>query len=119
MHRYKRYYQRDAIMPKIEDFFVDLSKRSIKVVLLHNTSVYGPIPLAHSTIIQEKYENIKILLWKINYNTHQWPICVGLEVLTILLAQQSEFTNYVTCVRGTVEIVELITRETNGEKEHG
>lgn len=74
--------------------FIDSSKRSIKAVLLHNTNVYAPIPLAHSTVMQEKYENIGVLFQKINYDTHQWQICGDLKILTILLGQQSGFTKH-------------------------
>lgn len=45
--------------------FIDSSKRSIKAVLLHNTNVYAFILIAHSTIMQEKYENMQVLLKKI------------------------------------------------------
>lgn len=74
--------------------FIDSSKRSIKAVLLHNTNVYAPIPIAHSTVLQEKYENMEILLEKIKYDTHKWQICGDLKMLTILLGQQSGFTKH-------------------------
>lgn len=74
--------------------FIDSSKRSIKAVLLHNTNVYAPVPIAHSTIMQEKYENIEVLLKKINYETHKWQVCGDLKIITILLGQQSGFTKY-------------------------
>ena len=34
--------------------FIDPCKRSIKAILLHNTNVYTPISLAHSTVMQKK-----------------------------------------------------------------
>jgi len=74
--------------------FIDSSKRSIKAVLLHNTNIYAPIPIAHSTIMQEKYENMVVLLKKIGYNLHRWQICGDLKIITMLLGQQSGFTKY-------------------------
>lgn len=74
--------------------FIDSSKRSIKAVLFHNTNVYAPIPIAHSTVMQEKYENMQVLLQKIDYKNHQWQICGDLKIITMLLGQQSGFTKH-------------------------
>lgn len=74
--------------------FIDSSKRSIKAVLLHNTNVYAPVPIAHSTVMQEKYDNMQILLEKIKYEKHSWLICGDLKIITMLLGQQSGFTKY-------------------------
>lgn len=74
--------------------FVDSSKRSIKAVLLHNTNVYAPIPIAHSIVMQETYVNMDILLQKIDYKTHSWQLCGDLKILTIFLGQQSGFTKF-------------------------
>lgn len=74
--------------------FIDSSKRSIKAVLLHNTNVYAPIPIAHSTVMKEKYENVEILLNKIGYEQHRWQICGDFKIITMLLGQQSGFTKY-------------------------
>ena len=68
--------------------FVDSSKSSLKAVLLHNTNQFVFIPLAaHSTCMKKTYENIKLLLSKIQYSTHVWKICVDFEVLNMLLGQ--------------------------------
>ena len=37
---------------------IDSSKRSLNCVLLHNGKLYGSIPIAHSTALKEKYEEI-------------------------------------------------------------
>ena len=39
--------------------FIDSSKRSLKCVMLHNGNVYDSIPLAHSSTLEEKYEEVK------------------------------------------------------------
>ena len=67
--------------------FIDASKSSLKAVLLHNRNQFASIPLAHSTCMKESYENMKILLSKLQYSTHMWKICVDFKVLNMLLGQ--------------------------------
>ena len=74
--------------------FIDASKSSLKAVLLHNTNQFASIPLAHSTFMKESYENMKLLLEKLQYSTHTWKISVDFKVLNMLLGQQSGFTKY-------------------------
>ena len=62
--------------------------------MLHNINQFTSIPLAHSTCRKESYENIKLLLSKIQYSTHVWKICVHFKVLNMLLGQPSGFTKY-------------------------
>ena len=80
--------------PSDWDLFIDASKSSLKAVLLHNTNQFASIPLAHLTCMKESYENMKLLLGKLQYSTHTWKICVDFKVLNMLLGQQSEFTKY-------------------------
>ena len=65
--------------------FINASKSSLKAVLLHNTNQFASIPLAHSTCTKESYENIKLLLSKIQHGTHVWKICVDFKVPNMLL----------------------------------
>jgi hypothetical protein len=46
--------------------FIDSSKVSLKAVLLHNGNKYPSVPLAHAVNVKESYENMKLLLEKIN-----------------------------------------------------
>ncbi|EFN69642.1 hypothetical protein EAG_00493, partial [Camponotus floridanus] len=72
--------------------FIDSSNRSLKAVLLHNTNYYASVPIAHSTTMKEAYDNLKIILQKIQYDKHKWLICGDLKVSGMLLGQQSGFT---------------------------
>ena len=72
--------------------FIDSSKRSIKGVPLHNTNSYAPIPIVHSTVMKEEYNNVKILLDKVKYASHKWLICGVLKIISMILGQQSGFT---------------------------
>ena len=48
--------------------FVDSSKVSLKAVLLQNGNKFPSVPLAHATNKKESYENMKLLLEKIQYD---------------------------------------------------
>ena len=74
--------------------FIDSSKRSLKCVLLHNSNMYVPIPIGHSTTLKEKYDAIKTVLQHIKYEHHQWVICVDLKMVNFLLGQQSGYTKF-------------------------
>ena len=75
--------------------FIDVSKQSLKAVLLHYTNQFVSIPLTHLTCMKKRYEHMKLLLSKIQYSTHVWKICVDFKVLNmLLLRQQSGFTKY-------------------------
>lgn len=67
--------------------FIDSSKRSLKAVLLHNTNVYAPIPIAHSVVLKEEYFNIKRVLEKINYVQNNWQICGDPKIASMILGQ--------------------------------
>lgn len=75
-------------------FFVDSSLRSMKGVLLHNGNLLSSLPLAYSVDLKETYNNLKLMLDKIEYGKHSWTACGDFKVLTILLGQQSGFTKY-------------------------
>ena len=70
--------------------FVDASKLSLKA----NRNQFASIPLAHSTCMKEFYENMKILLSKLQYSTHTWKIWADFKVLNMLLGPLSGFTKY-------------------------
>lgn len=74
--------------------FLDSSKASLKCVLLHNGNEHGSIPLGHSVSLREDYEAVSLALTKIKYEVHQWPICVDLKMVSILLGQQAGYTKH-------------------------
>jgi len=74
--------------------FIDSLKRRLKCVLLNNGNKYGSIPIGHSTRMKEEYKAISLVLEKINYQEHQWVICVDLNMVNFLLGQQSGYTKY-------------------------
>jgi len=72
--------------------FIDASKRSLKAVLLHNSNIYSSVPVCHSVLMKETYDNLRIILNKLNYNMHEWAICGDLKVIGILLGLQKGYT---------------------------
>lgn len=74
--------------------FIDSSKASLKAVLLNNGNELASIPIAHSTVLGETYENLAFLLKKVKYSDHRWKVCTDLKVVTIILGQQTGFTKF-------------------------
>jgi hypothetical protein len=58
--------------------FIESSKMSLKVVLLHNGDKFPSILLAHSANMKKSYESLKLLLGKIKYDEIKWKLCVAL-----------------------------------------
>ncbi|GFG31131.1 hypothetical protein Cfor_10720, partial [Coptotermes formosanus] len=65
--------------------FIDYSKTSLGVVLLPNGNNFPSVPLAYATNMKETYENMKILLEKIQYDKYCWTICCDLKVTALLM----------------------------------
>jgi len=72
--------------------FIDSSKVSLKAVLLHNGNIFPSAPLAHAANMKEYYENMKLLLEKIQYEKHNWNICGDLKLTALLLGLQFGYT---------------------------
>ena len=68
--------------------FIDSSVKSLKAVLLHNGNKFPSIPVGHSVLMKEEYENVKVLLDIINYICHNWELCGDFQLLAFLFAQQ-------------------------------
>ncbi|GFV82759.1 uncharacterized protein TNCV_4147271 [Trichonephila clavipes] len=72
--------------------FIDSSKKSLKAVLLHNGNRYAFVPVGHSVHLKECYENLEFIFNKLSYSDHKWTICGDLKVISMLLGQQSGYT---------------------------
>jgi hypothetical protein len=73
-------------------FFIDSSKLSLKVVLLHNVNNLPLMSLSHAGHIELTYATIQGLLEKISYEDHQWNICADLKVVALLTGLQGGYT---------------------------
>lgn len=80
--------------PNAWRLFIDSSKTSLKVVLLHNGYTYPSIPVGYAVSLKETYENIKHLLEKIKYERYSWKICADFKVIAIILGMQQGYTKY-------------------------
>ena len=74
--------------------FIDAAVKSLKVVLLHNGNDLPSVPIAYSTTMKESYDNVKLILEKIQYNRYQWLICSDLKMDGILLGHQPGNTKF-------------------------
>ena len=83
--------------------FIDLSKVSLKVVLLHNRNGFPSVPLAHAANMKESYESMKLLLGKIKYDEFKWKLCGDLKLWHCYSECNSVTQNTaVSCASGTV-----------------
>jgi len=53
-------------------FFIDSSKVSLKVVLLHNGNRFPSVPLVKAANMKKVYESMKLLLGKMKYGELKW-----------------------------------------------
>ena len=74
--------------------FIDSSQRSLKVVLLHNGNVHPSIPIAHSVILRERYENVQKLLDLIKYDDYKWEVIGDFKMVAFLMGLQGGWTKY-------------------------
>ena len=80
--------------PEERRLFIDSSKTSLKVFLLHNGNVLSSIPVSHAVHLKETYYNMKQLLRCIKYGQNQWQLCRDLKVVAVLLGLQGGYTKY-------------------------
>jgi len=58
--------------PDLWRLFIDSSKVSLKLVLLHKGNRLPSVPLANAANMMDSYESMKLLLGEINYNEYKW-----------------------------------------------
>ena len=74
--------------------FIDSSKVSLKLVLLHNGNRSPSAPLSHATNMEESYESMNLLLGKIKYDEFKWKLRGHLKVVALLLGMQLGYIKY-------------------------
>jgi len=82
--------------------FIDSSKVSLKVVLLHNGNRFPSVNVARVANMKENYESLKLLSGKIKYDEFKWKLRGDLK----LWHCYSEFSlvtqnTVVSCASGT------------------
>ena len=66
----------------------------IKCVLLHNSNVYGAVPVGQSVHLREEYDDIRMIMDFLKYSEHNWIIRVDLKMVNFLVDQQKGFTKF-------------------------
>jgi len=74
--------------------FINSSKTSLKALLLHKGNKFPSVPLTYATNMKETYENLKILLEKIQYDKYCWTICCDLKVIALLMGLQLGYIKF-------------------------
>ena len=65
-----------------------------KAVLLHNGNLIPSVPVAHSIILKETYDNLAFILESIKYADHKWVICADLKVVALIRGPQTGYTKH-------------------------
>jgi hypothetical protein len=68
--------------------YIDYSKVSLRAVLLHDGNKQPSVSLAHAPNVKEFYENMKLLLEKIQREKYNWNLCGDLKVIALLVGLQ-------------------------------
>ncbi|GBM35497.1 hypothetical protein AVEN_257195-1 [Araneus ventricosus] len=74
--------------------FIDSSKTSLKAVMLHNGNSFASLPLGHSVHSAENYNDLSMILEKVNSQEHCCMGCEDFKMLIMLLAQHAGYTKY-------------------------
>jgi hypothetical protein len=74
--------------------FIESSKVSLKVVLLHNRNKFPSVPLAHAANMKESYESMKPLLGKTKCDESEWKLYGDLKAVSLLLGMQLGHTKF-------------------------
>jgi len=56
--------------------------------------INSQVPLSHAANMKGSYENMKLLLEKIQYEKYNWNICGDLKVIALLLGLQLGYTKF-------------------------
>ncbi|GBM16682.1 hypothetical protein AVEN_267779-1 [Araneus ventricosus] len=81
-------------VPSEWHLFIDSSKISLKAVLLHIGNSFASLPLGHSVYLEENYNDLSMILEKINHQEHRWMVCGDFKMPAMLLGQQAGYTKY-------------------------
>ena len=73
--------------------FINSSKRDLKYVLLRNGERYASLPIGHSIKLNKNYNNVKTILQKLDYDSHQRLICVDLKMVNFCFASKVAIQN--------------------------
>lgn len=74
--------------------FIDSSSKSLKAVLLHNGNQFPSLPVAHSVMLKESYDSVKIILGKLKYTEYNWPVIGDFKMVGFLMGMQGGYTKY-------------------------
>ena len=74
--------------------FIDCSKPRLKCFLLHKGNLFGAVLIRHSVCLREEHGDLKRVIELLQYDKHNWIICVDLKMMWLLLGKQCGYTKY-------------------------
>lgn len=74
--------------------FIDSSSKSLKAVLLHNENQWPSLLLAHSVMLKENFDSVKMLLEKLKYVEYKWPVIGDFKMIGFLMGMQGGYTKF-------------------------
>ncbi|GBL84472.1 hypothetical protein AVEN_117223-1 [Araneus ventricosus] len=89
--------------------FIDSSKLSLKMVLLHNGDELPCIPIAYAPHMKETYEHLQQLLHRIEYTQYEWSICADLKVVALLMAFNRALQNFAASFVNGIVVLQIYT----------
>jgi len=93
--------------------FIDSSVKSHRVILLHNANTFASIPIGHSVYLKENYNDLAMILEKVNYQEHQWMVSGYFKIL----ANRNVIQNIPAYACGIVEQENSIGQKLTGHFE--
>jgi hypothetical protein len=60
---------------------------------LHNDKNYASLPIDHSVHLKQTYDNLELVLTKLEYTVYDWVICGDLK-LSDVLGQQADYIKH-------------------------
>ena len=74
------------------DEFTDSSKVNLKAVLLQISNKFPSIAVVHAIDVKKTYENLKLVLKKIQSEKYDWNVCGNFKVIGLLFILQLGYT---------------------------
>jgi len=74
--------------------FIDASKTSLKVVLLHNGNKLPDIPVAYAPSTKGTYTTMNNILIEVDYKKYRWEVCGDFNIIAVLLGLHGGYTKY-------------------------
>lgn len=81
-------------IPSDWQLFIDSSSKSLEDFLLHIGNKFPSLPLVHYVILEENYNNLKMVLEALKYSEYDWFVMGDSKMVGFLMKLQGGYTKY-------------------------